>query len=402
MALRVQQLAILAGTAFLAVALVMLPACAADAISDIRIGKHQSKTRFVVEVRGDLDYRLFTLADPYRVVIDLPEMEIKAKDRDASTAGGVVERYRFGLFKPGTSRIVLDLDRPAIVESHFVIPPKAGHGARLVIDLKPASRAVFLARMEKPKPLPQSSRPKIVTESRSLSAKKVIVLDPGHGGIDPGAPSVVGASEKHITLKVARVVRDAMQRSGKYDVALTRDRDVFIPLRDRFEIARNAGADLFISLHADSFKSASVRGASVYTLSERASDKEAGILAAKENKADVIAGIDLGTEPPEVSSILIDLARRETMNYSAHFAGILVGELGSAVPLRRNSHRFAGFVVLKAPDVPSVLVEMGYLSNPQDASALTNRKSQSRLADAMRRAVDRYFVKIVSGQGNVL
>jgi len=374
----------------------------AGTVDDIRIGDHRGMTRFVVEVQGQLDYRLFTLADPYRVVIDLPELAFSGNGNAGAVSGGVIERYRFGLFKPGVSRIVLDLDRPAVVKSHFLIPPHDGHGTRLVVDLKAASRAVFLARMEKPKPLPQGSRPEIVAENRSPSARKVIVLDPGHGGVDPGAPSVIGAPEKHITLQVARVVRDTLERSGRYDVLLTRDRDIFIPLRDRFEIARRAGADLFISLHADSFKSASVRGASVYTLSERASDREAGLLAAKENKSDVIAGIDLGTEPPEVSSILIDLARRETMNYSAHFAGILVGELKSAVPLRRNSHRFAGFVVLKAPDVPSVLVEMGYLSNPQDASALANGNNQKRLAEAIRRAVDRYFIKIASGQGNVL
>ena len=374
----------------------------AGSVKDIRIGKHENKTRFVLEADGPLNYRIFTLADPFRVVIDLAEVEVGSSGAGATKAGGVIERYRLGLFKPGTSRIVLDLAQPAIVQKHFVIKSRNGQGARLVIDLEKASRNTFLARMEKPDPLPVASSRGLATESRSRSARKVIVLDPGHGGVDPGAPAVTGKHEKNITLQVARVVRDALKRTGRYDVVLTREKDIFIPLRQRFEIARGSNADLFISLHADSFKSASVRGASVYTLSERASDREAALLAAKENKSDVIAGIDLGTEPPEVSSILIDLAQRETMNYSAHFAGILVGELGKAVPLRRNSHRFAGFVVLKAPDVPSVLVEMGYLSNHQDATALSNRTNQVKLAESIRRAVDGYFLKIASGQGNVL
>lgn len=383
-------------------ALVPDQAAASGTVEDIRVGEHRSKTRFVVEVDGKLDYRVFALADPYRVVIDLAELKIGKRANRKGRARGVIEGYRVGLFKPGTSRIVLDLDRPALIKSDFVIPPRGGKGARLVVDLEPASRSRFLAAMKRPDPLPAGNQVAVRTENRSQSAKRVIVIDPGHGGIDPGAPSVIGVHEKNIVLQVARVVRDALKRTGRYEVVLTRDRDVFIPLRQRFEIARAANADLFISLHADSFKSASVRGASVYTLSERASDREAALLAAKENKSDVIAGVDLGTEAPEVSSILIDLAQRETMNYSAHFAGILVGEMAKAVPMRRNSHRFAGFVVLKAPDVPSVLVEMGYLSNPQDATALSNRTRQVKLANSLRSAIDRYFIRIASDQGSVL
>lgn len=377
-------------------------AAAAGTVEDIRVGEHQSKTRFVVEVDGKIDYRVFTLADPYRVVIDLAELKIGKRANRSGGARGVIEGYRMGLFKPGTSRVVLDLDRPAIIKSDFVIPPRGNKGARLVVDLAPASRSQFLAAMKRPDPLPATEQVAVRTENRSQSAKRVIVIDAGHGGIDPGAPSVIGVYEKNITLQVALLVRDTLKRTGRYEVVLTRDRDIFIPLRERFEIARRANADLFISLHADSFRTSKVRGASVYTLSERASDREAAMLAAKENKSDVIAGVDLGAEAPEISNILIDLAQRETMNYSVHFAGILVNELGKSVPMLRNSHRFAGFVVLKAPDVPSVLLEMGYLSNPEDASALVTRKRQVTLANSIRGAIDRYFVRIASGQSNVL
>ncbi|MEX1146868.1 MAG: N-acetylmuramoyl-L-alanine amidase [Sphingomonadales bacterium] len=375
----------------------------AGEVTDIRIGQHGEMTRFVVEVKGKIDYRVFTLPDPYRVVLDLSELTFPDGQANVASRGGVVERYRFGLFQPGISRVVLDLDRAAIIHKHFVLPARGGQGARLVIDMKPVSRTVFMDRMERPAPLASAARPENSVRAQSASGKRVVVIDPGHGGVDPGAiSSATKVHEKDITLAMARVVRDVLERTGRYEVVLTRDRDIFIPLRQRFEIARNAEADLFISLHADSFRTAKVRGASVYTLSERASDREAELLAAKENKSDLIAGINLSSEPTEVSSILIDLARRESMNYSAHFAGVLVNEMGKSVPMLRNSHRFAGFVVLKAPDVPSVLVEMGYLSNPDDAQFLASQPGRVRMAESIRRAIDGYFVKIASGQGNIL
>lgn len=366
-------------------------------LRDVRLGVNGDVSRFVLEVDDAIDHKIFSLADPYRIVVDVSETEFGS--RFQGNGRGIVSHYRFGLYKAGTSRVVLDLNAPAAVKAAFVIPPRDGYGHRLVIDLAPTSRAAFLAALKRPEeaapapPPPQEARP---PSEQAAGGRKMIVIDPGHGGVDPGASSVNGEVEKDITLRVARVVRDELERSGIYAVKLTRDRDIFIPLRDRFQIARAVGANLFVSLHADSFKTGEVRGGSVYTLSERASDSEAELLAAKENKADIIAGIDLGDEPPEVSSILIDLARRETMNFSAHFATILVNELGQVMPLRRNSHRFAGFVVLKAPDVPSVLFEMGYLSNAKDAAGLVNAAQQRRIAAAVKRALDQYFLKLAS------
>ena len=193
---------------------------------------------------------------------------------------------------------------------------------------------------------------------------------------------------------MARVLKKRLERTGRFKVLLTRDRDIFIRLRDRVQMARDAKAELFISIHANSVGNKKIKGSAVYTLSEKASDSEAQELAEKENKADLIAGIDLTYETPEVTSILIDLAQRESMNQSARFAAALVKELRRTTKVLRNSHRFAGFAVLKAPDVPSVLFEMGFLSNPSDERALRSRKYRARLAAAVVRSMEAYFARI--------
>ncbi len=222
--------------------------------------------------------------------------------------------------------------------------------------------------------------------------KPLIVIDPGHGGEDPGAIGVGGIYEKDITLAVARELRRQLEATGRYRVLLTREKDVFIRLRERVGIARDVGADLFLSLHADSITSGSVRGLSVYTLSDKASDREAEMLAAKENRADAIVGVNLAGESDLVASILIDLAQRDTMNHSKRFAKTVLEHVRRDVTvLPSKPHRQAGFAVLTAPDVPSVLVEMGYLSSPKDASQLNSPKHRQRLARGVTRAVDSYF-----------
>ena len=211
--------------------------------------------------------------------------------------------------------------------------------------------------------------------------------------MDPGATGVSGIYEKYITYSMARELQHQLEKTGHYRVHLTRDRDVFIPLRERTAIARQMNADLFISLHADVVKDSDIRGLSVYTVSQTASDAEAQALADKENKADLIAGIDLSHESTDVTNILIDLAQRETMNRSAGFAGAIVEELGHDTPLLANTHRFAGFAVLKSPDVPAVLIEMGYLSNTIDEKNLRQPEYRAKLAHAISRAVERYFLQ---------
>jgi N-acetylmuramoyl-L-alanine amidase len=247
------------------------------------------------------------------------------------------------------------------------------------VDRSPAIEAAVRV------PAPPAVRP------RAVRGKPVIAIDPGHGGIDPGAISVAGVYEKAITLQVARALRDQIQATGRYRVVLTRDGDEFVRLRDRVALARAEGADLFVSLHADSLGQANVSGMSIYTLSDTASDREAEMLAARENRADALGGLDLVAESDEVVGILIDLAQRDTMNQSRRVANLLVEEMGRQIRLLPRPHRSAGFAVLTAPDVPSVLIELGYLSNPRDAKLLTQSEHQIRLARSIVRGIDGYF-----------
>jgi N-acetylmuramoyl-L-alanine amidase len=224
------------------------------------------------------------------------------------------------------------------------------------------------------------------------AGKRVVVIDAGHGGIDPGTHGATGLKEKDVVLAVAKAVRDALEATGRYTVRLTRDRDVFLPLRERVEIARAARSDLFVSLHADSNDHPDVRGASVYTLSEAASDREAAKLAEKENMSDVIAGVDLKEEDAPVASILIDLAQRDTMNRSVRFAETVLTSLPGATAVRPTSpHRSAGFAVLKAPDVPAALIELGYLTNREDEREMARESWRNQVAIAISRAIDRHF-----------
>jgi N-acetylmuramoyl-L-alanine amidase len=225
-----------------------------------------------------------------------------------------------------------------------------------------------------------------------------VVIDAGHGGPDPGAISPSdGLREKDVTLRIARAIRDELVRSGRVRVALTRDSDRFLVLQERYGIARRLKASLFISIHCDSVGSGLASGASVYTLSEVASDKESAKLAARENKADIIGGIDLGGTATDISSILIDLTQRETMNSSASFARLLGREAQSLIPLKPNFHRMASLMVLKAPDMPSILFETGYISNPSDAAFIDSSDGRKRIAESVRRAVEVYFARRLAG-----
>jgi len=410
---------------------------AATVVTDIRIGSAGNITRIVFEFTERLSARVFALADPYRVVIDLPEVGWRLPPKPLPAASGVYDRLRYGLYKPGNSRVVLDLSQPARVANAALIEPNGAYGHRLVLELAPSSRAAFLTAMKggdvsivspslqkapavaavaPPAPNPQPSatpsvqpRPEATQARfqpaprkpalRPSSERYTVVVDPGHGGVDPGTIGNSGIYEKHVTLAMARAIRTALEKTGRFKVRLTRNRDIFIRLRDRIRLAREAGADLFISIHADSIKNRKISGPSVYTLSERASDKEAAALADKENKADLIAGIDLTNENADVTGILIDLAQRETMNQSARFAGMLVGEMKKRTHVLRNTHRFAGFAVLKAPDVPSVLLELGFLSNPKDERALRDRRHRALMAAGVAKAVDAYFTRVEQAAG---
>jgi len=360
-------------------------------------------TRMVVELDEKVPYRVFTLANPYRVVVDMPEVAWKLEDSASEKGGhGVISSYRFGLFQPGNSRLVIDTDQPVKLVQHVLIPPKAGHPYRLVFDLKAVSAAEFDASERQfasvgwvdPSSRAAAARPKqpVQKPPKGLGPqKRIVVLDPGHGGPDPGALSVSGLREKEITLKVAQTVKSILERTGRYHVYLTRNEDIFIPLRKRYQVAEEAGGELFISLHADSNGDSNLRGASIYTLSEKSSDREAAALAAKENRSDAIAGIDLSNQSDAVASFLIELRQRQTMNESALFSEALIKEVSSDSRLLRNSHRFAGFAVLKSPDVPSVLIELGYLSNRKDEKLLRSSRYHMTIGSAILRATDAFF-----------
>jgi N-acetylmuramoyl-L-alanine amidase len=376
---------------------------------DIRIGEHADKTRIVIDLDAKVSFKVFRLADPYRVIVDLPEIDWQLGKNGRNLKGGFVRGLRYGRFRPGESRIVFDLDRPAKVLKSFIIPPRDKKSFRLVIDLSKQTRQAFLASLRAHAPVAAKS-PATVKDKKSAGAarhippvlksrpekgeKFAIVIDPGHGGLDPGAIGANGSYEKNVTLKFARELRKALQATGRYKVYLTRNDDRFISLRGRVAIARKHNANLFLSIHADSIADRNFRGGGVYTLSETASDKEAAELAAKENRADVIAGVDLTSHDDQVASILIDLTQRETMNYSARFAERLINELRKYLHMRRKPHRFAGFRVLKAPDVPSVLVELGYLSNLQDERMLSSHGYRQKIAKSMVRAIENYVAAL--------
>jgi N-acetylmuramoyl-L-alanine amidase len=376
------------------------PSFAAPVVNAVRIGGPPSKTRFVLDLNEPVKFTIFTLADPYRVVIDLPEVAWRIKPR-LVRKGARITGYRFGLFRPGQSRVVIDVRGPVKIAKAFSLGPKGGQGHRLVIDLVDVSRAAFLSQLRPRRATrPPLARVKTAVNratgksrgGKSADRRPLIAIDAGHGGVDPGARGH-GGWEKGITLKQALELRRHLLKTGRYRVVMTRNRDVFVRLSRRIEIAQAAGADLFISIHADSIANKKIRGGSVYTLSEKASDKQTAAFAAKENKADIIAGIDLSEQSPTVAKILIDLRQRMTKNSSIVFARTLIGELVPTTRMLRKKHRFAGFAVLKAPEIPSVLLEMGYLSNRYDEKLLRHPAHRRKIAAAISRAIDSFFAR---------
>ena len=375
-------------------------ALAAPSITDIRVGLHGDMTRLVVDMTGTTGFTIFTLAGPDRVVIDMPPVRWELVERTLAVDHAGVARVRFGQFRPDTSRIVLDLKRPLALYRVATLPSRAGDGSapRLVLDFVPVSPSVFRATAAPPEPAEgrriAAREPAAKPRERPSATpeRHVVVLDPGHGGRDPGAISARGVQEKAVVLAFARELRGILEQTGRYRVAMTRDGDSKVGLHRRVEFARDSGAALFLSLHVDHLHDSRVRGASVYTLSEEASDAESAALAARENRADIVAGIDLSEGYDEaVAQVLIAMAQNKTMECSAALASVLLSELGRVGPLVRGSRRSADFRVLKAPDIPSVLIELGFLSNDQDVDRLRSASHRAALAGAIVRALDSYF-----------
>ncbi len=294
----------------------------------------------------------------------------------------------------GGSRIVFDLAKPARVDKAFVVDAADGAPARLVLDLVATDRDSFMRKVALDTSAVRAAAPaKPEPQADSGDPRPLVVLDPGHGGIDTGTRAPSGELEKDIVLDFAQRLRDRIEKSGKYRVLMTRTDDTYVPLAERVRIARNAGASLFVSIHANSLphKEGDAQGATIYTLSETASDPQAAQLADQENRSDVIAGVDLKTEPDDVAGILIDLAQRETKTFSVQFAHNLAGEMKEATRLHKDPVKSAGFRVLRAPDVPSVLVELGYVSNKQDLESLLSDSWRDRTATSIAQAVDGFF-----------
>ena len=383
---------------------VRAPSAEASVVAtDMRIGGDDKQTRFVVDLNRKIDLVAFTLADPYRVVIDLPQTTFTLPAKAGEQARGLVKAFRYGLIMQGGSRIVLDTKGPVRLEKAFVLDSAEAQPARLVLDLIATDRTSFMrniALVNRPSHS-TSIKPSEAPPKADGDARPLIVLDPGHGGIDNGTKGSGGELEKDVVLAFAQTLREKLESSGKYRVAMTRSDDTFIPLAERVRFARSRNAGLFISVHADALprREGQAEGATVYTLSENASDAEAARLAEAENKADVIAGVDLTTEPDDVANILVDLAQRETKTFSMQFARTLVGELKAAARLHKHPLKSAGFKVLLAPDVPSVLLELGYMSTKDDLKQLTSAAWRARTAQALAQAVDSFFTPRVAGAG---
>lgn len=447
-----------------------------------RIAGDDSRTRFVADITAPVGFTVYVLPDPYRVMIDLPEVSFDLAPGSGQKARGLISEYRYGQVDQGRARIVLNAKGPVLIEKSFIVPPQAGQPARIVVDLVPTSKQKFAATLkqdelsslsaiaeaagdsqpapaeepaaeetagndapppdeisaetepaaaEVPLDMPAVSEAAPVEEEAPLSeaesqdgaavvpkpvlrpvaktaesadsaeeeparplrknGRKLVVIDPGHGGIDPGAIGRNKTREKDVVLAFGLELRDKLKALDGIDVVMTRSADEFLTLKNRVKIARDHAADLFIAIHADTVRGPEARGATIYTLSEKASDAEAEALAHKENHADIIGGVDLDTENEEVTGILIDLVQRESKNHSLFFARKAVTEMKTATGFTGKPMRSAGFVVLKAPDVPSVLVELGYLSSKQDEQQLTSPKWRASVAAAMARAVGKYF-----------
>lgn len=384
-------------------------------VENLRIGKDtigsgkdtRSRTRIVLDMDRPVDYNWFTLPKPARLVVDFPAVGFKTQPAAVTIPpGSQVVGMRAGQFRPGIVRMVMDMAEASRV-GVFTIPGNTQRGPRVVIDVLPLRPGETPTDVPPPtevvtndaapteqvivrKPSDEQSAPQRVVKS-DKNAPVVVVLDPGHGGVDPGGCGRNKVCEKNIVLEMARLIREQIE-SRDVKVVLTRDKDIFIPLPERGRIAQRAGADLFVSLHADIHPTnRTVKGATVYMVSEKASDREAARLAASENEGDVLAGVALAGESKEVQSILISLMQRDTINNSAYLGQSILKNMDKATYVRDNNLLFAGFRVLKTPDVPSVLVEMGYLSNPDEERQLNSPAYRKKLAGAIADGIKAYI-----------
>jgi len=383
--------------------------------SDARLAGDTRQTRFILDLDRPVQFRAFTLADPYRVIVDLNQVNFQLPAAAGTAGRGLVKAFRYGLVMPGGSRIVFDLTGPAKIAKSYIVEAANGQPPRLVLELEEVDRTAFVQALA-PENRPEL-RPGIAEANANAAVVKadtpaapanpadkrpVVVIDPGHGGEDNGTQA--GGNdfmEKNLVLTFGLALRDRLEKSGKYRIVMTRTDDTFIALGDRVKVARKESAALFISIHADALKrgEGDAQGATIYTLSDKASDSDAERLADAENKSDAIGGVNLADEPTEVADILIDLVQRETKTFSNRFARVLMGEMKTTVRMHKHPLKSAGFRVLKAPDVPSVLVELGYVSNKADLEHLVSESWRNKTVGAMAQAIDAFLAKRLATAG---
>jgi len=382
--------------------------------SDARLAGDTRQTRFILDLDKTIPFRAFALADPYRLVVDVPQVTFRLPTGTGVSGRGLVKAFRYGLVMPGGSRIVFELTGPAKITSSAMLEPANGQPPRLVLELEETDAASFVQALaaQSPPPLkpavsesastapPQLGAPATIKPAGPVDSRPVVVIDPGHGGVDNGTRAGE-ETEKNLVLAFGLALRDRLEKSGKCRVVMTRTDDTFIPLDDRVKVGRSQAAALFVSIHADylSRGEGEAQGATIYTVSDKATDAEAERLAESENRADAIGGVNLAQEPTDVADILIYLAQRETRTFSNRFARLLMGEMKSATKMHKNPLKSAGFRVLKAPDVPSVLVELGYVSNKADLEHLVSESWRSKTVNAVAQAVDAFLAKRVAKAG---
>ena len=356
----------------------------ATQIRNARLWRSDDKLRLVFDLSGPVQYKTFSLSAPERLIIDLSGANLSGDFSQLALSNTVIRSIRSGQFGAGDTRIVLDLSGPVQLAS-FLLPPQDGQGHRLVLDLKTAA------------PLQMAAAPEPTVDKAHPKRDIIVVVDPGHGGKDPGAIGAKGEREKDVVLSIAQLLAKRLKREKGFDVKLVRNDDFFVPLRKRVEIARKHNADMFISVHADAAPRLTASGASVYCLSEGgATSATARFMAQRENGADLLGAtslLNLKDKDPMLAGVILDMSMNATLAASLQLGSTVLGSLAGITTLHQKRVEQAGFAVLKSPDVPSILVETGFISNARDSQRLVTARHQQAVADGLFEGLQRYFQK---------